>query len=78
MLLIWARRPTRCTACPRTSYADNGTYAGLTLAALQAIDAGVKVNATKAGDQTATAYCIDATVGGKTWNMAGPAASIVP
>ena len=58
-------------------YADNTTYVGMTLAALQAIDAGVKLNAIKPADQTATTYCVDATVGGKTWSMAGPAAAIV-
>jgi len=58
-------------------YGDNGTYVGMTLASLQAYDAGVKLNALKASDQTATSFCVDATVGGKTWNMAGPAAAIV-
>jgi len=58
-------------------YADNTTYVGMTLAALQAIDAGVKLNAIKPADQTATSYCVDATVGGKTWSMAGPAVNIV-
>src|SRR5664280_3921008 len=44
-------------------YQDNNTYTGLTLPALQSIDAGVKVdsNMTKL---TASTYCIQATVGG--------------
>ena len=49
----------------------------MTLAALQAYDAGVKLNAPKTSDQTATSFCLDATVGGETWNMAGPAAQLV-
>jgi type IV pilus assembly protein PilA len=57
-------------------YADNGTYVGMTLGALQLIDAGIKLNALNAGNQTATAYCIDATVGGKQWRKAGPALDI--
>jgi len=49
---------------------------GMTLASLQAIDAGVTVNALKAGDETSTSFYVDTTVGGKAWNTAGPAASI--
>ena len=58
-------------------YANNGTYVGMTVAALQAIDAGVKLNAVKPADQTASSYCVDATVGGQTWSKSGSAASIV-
>jgi type IV pilus assembly protein PilA len=55
-------------------YADQptGTYAGMTLAALQAIDSGIKITAPEttpgAAFQTATKYCIESTVGGKTWH----------
>ncbi len=58
--------------------ANAGTsgYQGMTVARLQAIDAGVKLNALSAGNQTTTSYCIDSTVGNKTWKKAGPAASI--
>ena len=55
-------------------YADNGTYVGMTPAALALIDAGVKVS--HVGTVSATTYCIDATVGGKNWMKAGPAADI--
>jgi type IV pilus assembly protein PilA len=54
-------------------YADNSTYAGMSLAALQAIDAGVRINALAAAKQTINDYCISATVGGKSWYKGGPA-----
>ncbi len=59
-----------------TFYADNDTYAGMTVAKLQLIDAGVKITGI-GSSLTASTYCVDATVGGKTWNKNGPAASIV-
>ena len=55
-------------------YADNGTYVGMTIAALQAIDAGVQLS--HVGTVTATSYCVDATVNSKTYNKAGPGAAI--
>ena len=54
----------------------NSSYAGLDLHWLQTFNSGVKVNdpgATPA-KQTATTYCVSATVGGKTWYKAGPTA----
>jgi prepilin-type N-terminal cleavage/methylation domain-containing protein len=48
-------------------YADNGTYAGMTLAALQAIDSGINITAPVAAQQTANTYCVSSTVGGFTW-----------
>jgi len=65
-------------------YADVGTYAGMALtsgtapdtAGLQGIDAGVKLAPLTAAKQTATAYCISATVGNKTWYKGGPGAAI--
>jgi hypothetical protein len=57
-------------------YADNGTYKGATLEALQQYDAalhGIKV--AKANDQT---YCIESDVGGFPWFKAGPAAQVQP
>jgi type IV pilus assembly protein PilA len=65
-------------------YADVGSYAGMGLTTgtapdttgLQGIDAGIKLDAPTASKQTATSYCISATVGGKTWYKAGPASSI--
>jgi type IV pilus assembly protein PilA len=55
-------------------YADQptGTYAGMTLAKLQAIDSGIKITAPEttpgAAAQTAKTYCIQSTVGGNTWH----------
>jgi type IV pilus assembly protein PilA len=57
-------------------YSDNGTYAGMTLAALQAIDAGIKATPGSAGDQTATSYCISATSGSYTYSKTGPSGAI--
>jgi type IV pilus assembly protein PilA len=57
-------------------YADNNTYAGMTLAGLQAsYDAGIK-NITF-GTLTATSYCVQSVVGQATFNKAGPSADIV-
>ena len=57
-----------------TFYADNGTYVGMDLAALQAIDAGVKV--TGFGTLAIDTYCVEADVNGKVWNKNGPAAPV--
>jgi type IV pilus assembly protein PilA len=58
-------------------YADNGTYAGVTVARLQqSYDAGVKVLIGAAASQTQTAYCIKSTVGGSTAHVTGPAGAI--
>ena len=51
-------------------YADNGTYTGMTVAALQLIDQNVNLDG--APVVTATTYCIDSTVSGSTWKIAGP------
>ena len=56
-------------------YADNGTYVGMTTAALQAIDAGIKVD-NISGLGVAT-YCVSSTVGGKTFRKVNPAGAIV-
>jgi type IV pilus assembly protein PilA len=69
-------------------YADQptGTYAGMSLATLQAIDSGIKItdpNVTPGpAAQTVNTYCIQSTVGGKTWhkrlsNPPNPAADAV-
>jgi Tfp pilus assembly protein PilE len=54
----------------------NSTYAGLDLHWLQTFNSGVKLNDPGATPtkQTATSYCVSATVGGKTWYKAGPTA----
>ena len=56
----------------------NGTWVGLDLQWLQDFAPGVKVNDPGAtpSKQTATTYCVSATVGGKTWYKGGPAAPI--
>ncbi len=56
-------------------YADNNTYASMTLAGLQAsYDAGVKnVVVVSAGSTT---YCIRSTVGSEVWYKAGPGSDI--
>ena len=61
-----------------SSSADNtsasGGYAGMTLAGLQAIDAGVK-NITVAS-ASPTTYCIQSKVGQATWRKSGPGADL--
>ncbi len=58
-------------------YADNNTYAGMTLAGLQAsYDAGIK-NITFGSTLNATTYCVQSTVGQATYNKQGPSADIV-
>jgi type IV pilus assembly protein PilA len=58
-------------------YADNDTYAGMTLAGLQAsYDAGVK-NITFGSTLNTTTYCVQSTVGQATYNKQGPSADIV-
>lgn len=51
-------------------YADYGTYSGMTIASLKTYDAGFV--ATLGPTLTATTYCIQSIVGGKTWKMVGP------
>jgi type IV pilus assembly protein PilA len=46
-------------------------YDGMTLARLQAIDANVKLDAAGV-KETDVAYCIQSTVSGKVWRIAGP------
>ena len=58
-------------------YADNNTYAGLTLAGLQAsYDAGIK-NISFGSTLTNVTYCVQSTVGAATFNKNGPSADIV-
>jgi prepilin-type N-terminal cleavage/methylation domain-containing protein len=76
------------TAVPAVEayYADHGDYAfdldplGAAVspagtAALVLIDQGVTLTTAK-GTNSNASYCIDANVGGKIWNKAGPAATI--
>jgi type IV pilus assembly protein PilA len=57
---------------------DNGTlgYAGMTTTSLTSIDIGVK--AVVMGTPGASTYCIQSTVGNKTYSKAGPNATIDP
>ncbi|HEX9619501.1 MAG TPA: hypothetical protein VF989_05165, partial [Polyangiaceae bacterium] len=52
----------------------SGGYAGMTLALLQAIDAGVK-NITVVS-ASPTTYCIQSTVSQSTWRKNGPGADL--
>jgi type IV pilus assembly protein PilA len=54
-------------------YADNGSYSGMSVPALTAIDAGVKVTIISAGPST---YCISNTQGTYTAYKSGPAGDI--
>lgn len=51
-------------------YADNGTYDGMTLANLKSTyDQNIKLTTVTESDTT---YCIQSTIGGKSWKIAGP------
>ena len=54
--------------------ADHGTYAAATLTALKTYDQGVKNIVVKTAN--ATTYCMQSTVGGYTYNKAGPGADV--
>jgi len=55
---------------------DNSGYASMDLTALQVIDAGIKNVVIKT--PTATSYCLESTVGSKTFHKVGPGGDIVP
>jgi hypothetical protein len=57
-------------------YFDNGSYAGMTLAALQALQPSM-VNTTL-GSVSAETYCVQSTVGSQTYSRRGPAADVLP
>ena len=63
-------------------YADHGTYATMTFAALNAdYDQGIdpaKYSFGSAGNLTDTSYCVESTSGSETYRKAGPAVDIVP
>ena len=65
-----------------TYYADNGTYATMTLATLAAIDAGLAQATSAATDgvwiisKAASTYCIQSKKGGSIFYKAGPSAQI--
>jgi len=55
-----------------TYFADNGTYVGMDLAAMQAVDAGISGTLTVGATLTATSYCLQSVVGGQTWSVVRP------
>jgi len=58
-------------------YADNNTYAGMTLAGLQTTyDQALDLSLYVLTSATATTYCVQSTSGSATWHKAGPAAPI--
>jgi type IV pilus assembly protein PilA len=57
-------------------FADNNTYAGMTLAYLQSTyDQGVKNIVIQSA--SSTTYCVQSSVGAETWKKSGPGADIV-
>jgi type IV pilus assembly protein PilA len=61
------------SALPAASayYADNGTYVGMTVAALKAINKGLSPTLTVAS-VTASTYCLTDIANGKRWSVRGP------
>jgi type IV pilus assembly protein PilA len=58
-------------------FANNGTYVGMNLAALQAIDPSVKVDVGPVAGQTATSYCIyNTTPATPVYRKVGPGGAI--
>ena len=55
-------------------YSDNGSYTGMTVAALQSYDAGLASNLSIYGSPGAT-YCLTDTEHGHTWSVRGPGAT---
>jgi type IV pilus assembly protein PilA len=55
---------------------DHNGYATMDLTALQAVDAGINNVVVK--NPSATSYCLESTVGGKTFHKVGPGGTIDP
>jgi type IV pilus assembly protein PilA len=53
-------------------YSDNGTYDGMTWAALHSIDQGITADATLNVTESNSAYCISDTQGSHTFRVNGP------
>ena len=53
-----------------------GDYTGMTLGTLQAIDAGVQSVVVQAAPAPGATYCVESTVGTKSWHKSGPAAAL--
>jgi type IV pilus assembly protein PilA len=61
---------------------NNGTgnsagYAGMTVSLLQAYDSAIVPTKLSIVTANSVTYCVESTVGGKTWNKGGPGADIV-
>jgi type IV pilus assembly protein PilA len=54
-----------------------GTYVGMTATTLKTMDSGLSsaVSVSTVTAATANSYCLNASVGGKNWSVAGPGAS---
>src|SRR5215211_940283 len=52
-------------------------YAGMTVSLLQAYDSAIVPTKLSIVTANSTTYCVESTVGGKTWNKNGPGADIV-
>lgn len=58
-------------------YNDHGTYRGVTLERLRSgYDPTLDVRDYRLGRLTASAYCVESTVGGKTWRKNGPSGEL--
>ena len=57
-------------------YSDQSTYVGMTTGAMKSIDSGLSKAIDKVSGLTATAYCIQATVGGFSYKVAGPGGTV--
>ena len=53
-----------------------GDYTGMTLVSLQTIDAGVQNVLVQAAPAPAASYCVESTVGTKSWHKSGPGAPL--
>jgi type IV pilus assembly protein PilA len=53
-----------------------GDYTGMTLGTLQAIDAGVQSVVVQAAPAPGATYCVESTVGTKSWHKSGPGAAL--
>jgi type IV pilus assembly protein PilA len=56
---------------------NSAGYAGMTVSLLQAYDSAIVPTKLNISVATSVTYCVDSTVGGKTWNKNGPGADIV-
>ena len=53
-----------------------GDYTGMTLAALQTIDAGVQSVTVQTTPAPGASYCLESTVGTKSWHKSGPGGAL--